>query len=266
MIMDFFGANIADGYVENNMEYADKYINTLNNNISNGYVSLERILYFYLEKDSLTFDEIYKDNLDMDIKRMKTISDVCLLKKYSYFDVCKKNKIDDSGQINEIQSKPFQSPINLSSALITSFFMQERIIYETYGVHKAVDFGASSQTPLYAVSDCKVIKVSFPYSQNIIDKSGSSGNNISLECKINDFIYVVRYMHLYPNSAKVKVNDLVKQGQQIASVGTTGYSTGNHLHYQVELNENPVDGLSLIDFTINASIPPFTSNLQKRDI
>lgn len=266
MIMDFFGANIADGYVENNMEYADKYINTLNNNISNGYVSLERILYFYLEKDSLTFDEIYKDNLDMDIKRMKTISDVCLLKKYSYFDVCKKNKIDDSGQINEIQSKPFQSPINLSSALITSFFMQERIIYETYGVHKAIDFGASSQTPLYAVSDCKVIKVSFPYSQNIIDKSGSSGNNISLECKINDFIYVVRYMHLYPNSAKVKVNDLVKQGQQIASVGTTGYSTGNHLHYQVELNGNPVDGLSLIDFTINASIPPFTSNLQKRDI
>lgn len=66
--------------------------------------------------------------------------------------------------------------------------------------------------------------------------------------------------------AKVKVNDLVKQGQQIASVGTTGYSTGNHLHYQVELNGNPIDGLSLIDFTINASIPPFTPNLPNRDI
>ena len=120
MIMDFFGANITDGYVENNMEYADKHINTLNNNISNGYVSLERILYFYLEKDSLTFDEIYNDNLDLEFKRMKPISDVCLLKKYSYFDVCNKSKINDSGQIDEIQSKPFQSPINLSSATLNS--------------------------------------------------------------------------------------------------------------------------------------------------
>lgn len=265
MIMDFFGANITDGYVENNMEYADKYLQTLNNNINNGYVSLERILYFYLEKDSLTFDEIYKDNLDLDIKRMKPISDVCLLKKYSYFDVCKKSKIEESGQVNDLQSKPFQTPIDLSLSSITSFFMQERIIYESYGVHKAIDFGASAQTPVYAVADCKIIKVSFPYSSNVIDKSGSGGNNISLECQVDDLTYVVKYMHLYPNSSKVKVNDIVKQGTQIASVGTTGYSTGNHLHYQVELNNNTIDGLSLIDFTINTNVPPFINNLPSRD-
>ena len=265
MIMDFFGANITDGYVENNMEYADKYISTLNNNIANGYVSLERILYFYLEKDSLSFDEIYKDNLDIKIKRMKPISDVCLLSKYLYFDVCKKSKINSSGQIDDIQNKPFQSPINISSSSITSFFMQERIIYETYGVHKAIDFGAPAQTPLYAVADCIVAKVSFPYSQNIIDKSGSGGNNISLECKVDNLTYTVRYMHLYPNSAKVKINDFVKQGTQIASVGTTGYSTGNHLHYQVELDGKTIDGLSLIDFSIITGIPQINNNLPKRD-
>ena len=51
MILDFFGANITDGYVEDNMEYAEQYKSVVNKNLknSNGYVSLERILYFYLE-------------------------------------------------------------------------------------------------------------------------------------------------------------------------------------------------------------------------
>ena len=50
MILDFFGANITDNYVENNMDYADKYKETLNKALKNGYgyVPLNRILYFYL--------------------------------------------------------------------------------------------------------------------------------------------------------------------------------------------------------------------------
>ena len=41
----------------------------------------------------------------------------------------------------------------------------------------------------------------------------------------------------------------VKSWQKIAGVGTTGYSTGPHLHYQVSLNGETIDGMSLIDFT-----------------
>ena len=50
MIMDFFGANITDDYVENNAEYASEYKRVLNQNLRNGkgYVPLNRILYFYL--------------------------------------------------------------------------------------------------------------------------------------------------------------------------------------------------------------------------
>lgn len=266
MIMDFFGANITDGYVENNMEYSDEYLKALNNNINNGYVSLERIIYFYLENDSLSFDEIYKDNLDLDVKRMKPISDVCLLSKYKFFDVCKASNIKYSNQIDVLQSKPFQSPISLESSSITSFFMQERIIYDTYGVHQAIDFGAPAQTSVYAVADCIVTKVSFPYPTNMIDTSGSGGNNISLECKVDDLTYVVKYMHLYPNSAKVKVNDSVAQGTVIATVGTTGYSTGNHLHYQVELDGKTIDGLSLIDFTVTEYDHKYFEDYRNRDI
>ena len=47
--LDFFGTTTTDGYVEDNMEYASDYRKVLNDNIQNGYVPLERILYFYLE-------------------------------------------------------------------------------------------------------------------------------------------------------------------------------------------------------------------------
>ena len=61
MIFDFFGNNEISlgGYIENNMEYADDYIKALNTNIKNGYVNLSRLLYFYVEDDSLSFSEIY---------------------------------------------------------------------------------------------------------------------------------------------------------------------------------------------------------------
>lgn len=99
--------------------------------------------------------------------------------------------------------------------------------------------------------------VSFKYSTNSIDKKGSGGNQIKIKCEIaDDTTYEVWYAHLFPNSAKVKVGDKVKGWQQIAEVGTTGYSTGPHLHYQVSLNGSYIDGMSLIDFTNEDSKTP----------
>ena len=64
-------------------------------------------------------------------------------------------------------------------------------------------------------------------------------------------IYHVVFAHLYPNSAKVKVGDKVTHWTEVASVGTTGHSTGNHLHYQVEnSNREKIDGMKFIDFTM----------------
>ena len=58
IIMGFFGANVTDDYVENNYEFASTYRNVLNKNLKygKGYVSLSRILYFYLEDNSLSFE------------------------------------------------------------------------------------------------------------------------------------------------------------------------------------------------------------------
>lgn len=252
MLMDFFGANITDGFVENNSEYADTYKAVLNQNIKTGkgYVSLERILYFYLASDNLSMHEIYTDNLDSETKKQKTISEVCEMKKYINLPVCSESEIESSGQINEEQTKPFNAPLKISNMNVTSFFMEERIVYGNADVHKAWDLSASNNTPVYSTCDGEVMQVSFKYSTNTIDKNGGGGNQIKIKCEISeDTIYEVWYAHLYPNSSKVKVGDKVSQWQQIAEVGTTGYSTGPHLHFQISSNGNYVDGMSLIDFT-----------------
>ena len=88
-----------------------------------------------------------------------------------------------------------------------------------------------------------------------------TGNIIVLKCD-QDYAetYYVTYAHLYPNSAKVKVGDSVSHWTEIASVGTTGHSTGNHLHYQVaDANWNLIDGMQLIDFN---SVTDYSNQLE----
>ena len=250
MILDFFGANITDDYVENNMDYADQYRETLNKALKNGYgyVPLNRLLYFYLEDDKLSFYDIYVDNIDRDSNKMKPISEVCTLPKYKIYSGCK--ELDSSDQIDEEVNKPFIPPIDFSKATVTSFFMEERIVFGTAGVHSAWDFAAGNKTPVYATCDGKVIQVSFKYSENVTDKNGGGGNQIKIKCEIDDEVtYTIWYAHLYPGTAKVSEGQLVKAGDELAGVGTTGYSTGPHLHYQVQYNGNNVDGISLIDFS-----------------
>ena len=248
--LDFFeeendaDVNFTD-YVVNNYEYANDYTSVVNKNIrsGNGYVPLSRIVYFYSENKQLTFDEIYSDNLDVNLKQMKSINEVCLMDKYKSMNACKSISISDTG------AKIFSKPIDFSKITVTSFFMQQRIVYGNSDVHPAWDLAASNQTPVYSVCDGTVEKVSFKYTSNVIDKKGGAGNQIMIKCSIGGTTYHIIYGHLYPSSAKVKTGDYVGEGEQIAGVGTTGYSTGPHLHFEVYLNnKNRIDGMDLINF------------------
>lgn len=250
IIMGFFGANVTDDYVENNYEFATTYRNVLNKNLKygKGYVSLSRILYFYLEDNSLSFEEIYKDNLDADLNKQTTIYDTCTLDKYKSMSVCKGENIESSNQINVDMNKPFNSPLEISNLNVTSFFMEERIVYDEFNVHGGWDFSSPAKTPVYSVCDGIVETVKFNEKENVINTSAGFGNMIKIKCELEDVTYSVIYGHLYPDSTNLKVGDEVKHWQEIASVGTTGYSTGNHLHFEVYKNSKKIDGVSLIDF------------------
>ena len=250
MIMDFFGANITDDYVENNAEYASEYKRVLNQNLRNGkgYVPLTRILYFYLANDKLSYDKIYQDNIDPDTNKLIEISRVCEVNNYSVLSVCKKDSIEESGQIDEEQNKPFHVPVDFKKITVTSIFMEQRIVFGEEDVHSAWDLAGANQTPVYSVCDGTIKKVSFTQKENVTNKNASGGNMIYLECEVDDIIYEVSYAHLYPDSSKVKSGEKVTAGQHIAGIGTTGYSTGPHLHFQVKKEGNNIDGMSLIDF------------------
>lgn len=251
MLLDFFGADIVDDYAQNNSDYSEMYLSTVNKYISEGkgYVSMGRILYFYLENDKLSFDLIYEDNLDNDLKQVKPITEVCQMNRYSIYSVCKENELSSSNQIDEMQNKPFSLPLDLENMTATSYFMEERIIYDKVDIHPAWDFAASDESNVYSVCDGIVDEVSFNYQVNEIDTNGGYGNYIRISCNKDDITYKVLYGHLYPNSTSLNPGDPISNHQIIAGVGTTGYSTGSHLHFEVSEGGKTIDGLSLVDFT-----------------
>ena len=126
--------------------------------------------------------------------------------------------------------------------------MEERVVFGKESIHEAWDIAAPAQTPVYSTCDGKVESVSFTQDHNVTNTSAGGGNQIKISCQVDDLTYQVLYAHLYPNSAKVSEGKYVSKGTQIAGVGTTGYSTGNHLHYQVSLDGKTIDGMSLINF------------------
>lgn len=251
MILSFFsssGADVTDAYVENNSKYSKVYKEALNNNIRNGYVPLTRILYFYNENSNLSFDEIYKDNLDKINKKMLPISEVCKIKKYNKYYVCEEEAIKNSNQVDVEQNKPFNFPTDLSKITITSFFMEQRNVGSS--VHGGWDLAGANHTSVYSPCEGKVTNVNFPFSSNIPNYDVATGNSITISCNVNNITYEVVYMHLYPSSALVKKGQEVSHYKKIASIGNTGYSTGSHLHYEVRINNKKVDGMSLIDFNM----------------
>lgn len=249
MVYNFFGGEITDsGYVEGNMEYAGEYTEVLNKNITRsyiGYVPLSRIMYFYNEDMDLNFDSIYTNNIDNELLNLKPISEVCD-DFYNMLDRCKES--DYGSEIDDYPYKIFNAPIILDNTTITSYFGQERIVYEEYDIHYAWDFAARVNTPVYASGDGVVKKVRFNQDTNTIDKSNGAGNYIEIEYDVDGEKYKMLYGHLYPNSATVKVGDKVKSWQKIGEVGTTGYSTGNHLHWKVTKDGKEIDGMNLVDF------------------
>jgi murein DD-endopeptidase MepM/ murein hydrolase activator NlpD len=96
-------------------------------------------------------------------------------------------------------------------------------------MHEGVDFVADKGTPIYASAG------------GVVDYAGldaSYGNMVEIDHG-NDI--VTRYAHA--SKVLVKVGQVVRRGQEIAEVGSTGRSTGNHLHFEVRykgIAQNPV--------------------------
>ena len=93
--------------------------------------------------------------------------------------------------------------------------------------HQGVDIAADKGEPVFASAGGTVVSC---------DWHGGYGKSITLD---HGSGYVTRYAHL--KKIYVRAGQPIKKGEKIGTVGSTGKSTGPHLHYEVRFQENPID-------------------------
>lgn len=138
-----------------------------------------------------------------------------------------------------------RTPIN--NARVTSSFSNSRKhpVLGYTRAHKGVDFRASTGTPIPAAGAGRVVARGY---------NNGHGNYIKLR---HNASYETLYAHMSRFAKGVVVGTTVKQGQTIGYVGSTGLSTGPHLHYEIIK-----DGKHVNPMTVKL---PAISNLDKKD-
>jgi len=125
-----------------------------------------------------------------------------------------------------------KTPIN--GARISSNFGKRKHPISGYTrLHKGTDFAAPTGTPVYAAGNGTVQRAS---------RNGGYGNYIKIKHTRG---YETAYAHLSKYAKGIKAGKKVKQGDVIGYVGSTGASTGPHLHYEVYVDGKPVNVMSL---------------------
>ena len=120
-------------------------------------------------------------------------------------------------------------PIDSKYRVTSNFGMRIHPITGKKKAHNGTDFGAPSGTPIYAAEAGIVIvaKYTSGYGNTVIIDHGNG-------------LWTL-YAHIKNNGILVKEGEEVKRGDKIALVGSTGNSTGPHLHFEVRKNEVPVN-------------------------
>ena len=143
-------------------------------------------------------------------------------KNYSYFDANGKS----------VEKALMKTPIN-GARLSSPFGMRKHPISGFNKMHQGTDFAAPMGTPIMASGSGTIIRAKW---------CGGGGNCIKIK---HNSTYETVYAHLKNFARGIKVGKKVKQGQIIGYVGSTGISTGPHLHYEVIVNKKRVNSQTL---------------------
>ncbi len=125
-----------------------------------------------------------------------------------------------------------KTPIN-GARLSSSFGMRKHPILGYNKMHRGTDFAAPSGTPIMASGSGTITRARW---------CGGGGNCVKIK---HNSTYETIYAHMKNFAKGVKEGKKVKQGQIIGYVGSTGLSTGPHLHYEVIVNGKKVNSQKL---------------------
>lgn len=101
----------------------------------------------------------------------------------------------------------------------------------TSKMHAGQDMAAAAGTPIYAAAAGEVVEA------GMVDSTGT----VTIKHVLDGKIWYTSYLHMYQDGIFVKKGQQVKAGQLIAAVGSTGYSTGPHLHFEVRTKNDTAD-------------------------
>ncbi len=162
--------------------------------------------------------------------RTSSLRGNCIAAFYFVSENGKGGYFDDHG--NSFQKTFLKSPLNYRR--ISSHFSFGRFhpILKKLRAHTGVDFAAATGTPVVASANGTVKEIGW---------KGGYGNCVVVDHKNH---FTTLYGHL-SRFADLKVGETVEQGQVVGYVGSTGLSTGPHLHYTMYLNGNPIDPLKI---------------------
>ena len=143
-------------------------------------------------------------------------------KDYGYFDANGKS----------VEKALMKTPIN-GARLSSPFGMRKHPISGFNKMHQGTDFAAKEGTPIMASGTGIITRAKW---------CGGGGNCIKIK---HNSTYQTIYAHMKSFAKGIKVGKKVRQGQIIGYVGSTGISTGPHLHYEVIVNGKKVNSQKL---------------------
>ena len=169
---------------------------------------------------------------------------------YNYENVIKyyygENIIIEENQMQLAGKSGFINPTRIVNCT-SPFGERTHPTKQTKEFHSGLDIGIAGGEPVYAAAKGTITKVVNNVSA-INNCNYGYGNHIVIQHENGE---TTLYAHLQyqsiPNT--LKVGDTVKQGEQIGQVGSTGCSTGNHLHYEVSLNGQNVNPTSYMNMS-----------------
>lgn len=123
-----------------------------------------------------------------------------------------------------------RTPVN-TTKISSGFGFRRHPILGYTKMHSGVDFAAPYGTPIKAAGDATV---------EVAGRVGAYGKYVELRHANG---YATRYAHMSRIADSIAPGSRVRQGQVIGYVGSTGRATGPHLHYEIHLNDRPVNPL-----------------------
>lgn len=133
-------------------------------------------------------------------------------------------------------------PSGVMISITSPFGMRIHPVTKKEKLHEGVDLASGEPvTPVCAFADGEVIGI-----RNTVigyTEKQTGGNYVYIR---HDDHTVTRYYHLSYGSVSVKKGDKVFRGEEIGIMGATGMVTGKHLHFQIEIDDKPVDPVPFI--------------------